>query len=299
MQPLIGVDFGGTKIECAALDEGGQCIARLRTPTPDNYGQAISATSALIAEVEQQVGHVDKVGIGAPGSISPRSGLIRNANRVYLNGQNFARDLEHKLGKSVRLSNDANCFAISEAVDGAAADGKIVFGVILGTGCGGGLVVNGQLIEGANGIGGEWGHNPLPWIDGREQEGEKCWCGQAGCLETWISGSGLERDFQRTAARELGAKEIVHAARNGDAQAAASFHAYLDRLARALAAVANLLDPDVFVLGGGMANVEEIYETVPQLMEKFIFCDHWAARICRAKWGDSSGVRGAARLFGG
>lgn len=297
MDLLIGVDFGGTKIEAAGLDAGGNIVARLRQPNPGAYDAAIGVVGALIAQVEAQVGLRGSVGVGVPGSLSPRTGLMRNANATWLNGRPFQRDLQSALGRPVRLANDANCLALSEAVDGAAADARVVFAVILGTGCGGGLVVDGKLIEGASGLGGEIGHNPLPWPRDDEHPGPACWCGKRGCIETWISGRGFARDFAEASGRELGAEAVVAAAREGDAAAAAAFDRYLDRTARALAHIANIVDPDVFVLGGGMSNVRELYDQLPERVRGYAFSEVWDGRIVQAKFGDSSGVRGAARLW--
>lgn len=294
----MGVDFGGTKIEVAALDAQGTPVVRRRVVTPDRYELALEAVRDLVREVESEVGVVDRLGVGTPGSVSPKSGLIRNANTIYLNGKPFAHDLAQATGKRIRLSNDANCLALSEAVDGAAAGARSVFAVILGTGCGGGLVINGQLVDGANGLAGEWGHNPLPWPSLDElQHAPLCWCGQRGCQETWISGSGLRRDYFEATGRRSTGEEILRAARGGERAAAEALERYLDRLSRALATVVNLIDPEVFVLGGGMANVDELYSALPTLIRRHVFSDVWSATIVRAKWGDSSGVRGAARLW--
>jgi fructokinase len=293
----IGVDFGGTKIEAAALDASGRFLSRGRVPNPGSYDAAIDAVRSLIARAEQEAGAEGTIGIGSPGSISPRTGLMRNANSTFLNGRSFREDLERALGREVRMANDANCLALSEAVDGAAAGARVAFGLILGTGCGGGLVVDGQIVEGANGIGGEWGHVPLPWMTEAEYPGPDCWCGQNGCLETWISGSGLRRDHAARTGDRLDGEAIVQAFRRGDPAAVGSFEAYVDRLGRAIAMLANIIDPDAFVLGGGMSNVEELYEMLPIAVRRYTFADSWDARIVQARWGDSSGVRGAARLW--
>jgi fructokinase len=294
---LLGVDFGGTKIEIAALDGEGAILSRMRRPNPGNYDGAITVICELVAQIEEHLGAHGSVGVGVPGSISPRSGLMRNANSTWLNGRAFQQDLQKALGREVKLANDANCLALSEAVDGAAAGARAVFAVILGTGCGGGLAVDGRLVEGANGIGGEIGHNPLPWATDSEHPGPLCWCGKHGCLETWISGQGFARDFAEASGRALRAEEIVPAARAGDADAGAALDRYVDRTARALAHVANIVDPDVFVLGGGMSNVGELYERLPAQIRRYVFSDVWEGRIVAAKYGDSSGVRGAARLW--
>jgi fructokinase len=295
----IGIDFGGTKIEAAALDASGAFLARLRTPNPGSYDAAIAEVRDLIARVEGDIGMPGTIGIGTPGSISPRTGLMRNANSVYLNGRAFREDLEAALSRPVRMANDANCLALSEAVDGAAAGRRSAFAVIIGTGCGGGLVVDGRIVEGANGIAGEWGHIPLPWPTGAEHPGPACWCGQHGCLESWVSGTGFRRDHQARTGAALDGPAIVAAARAGDAAAKASLDAYVDRLGRALALIANLVDPDSFVLGGGMSNVTEIYHALPAVVRRHTFSDGWSADIVPARWGDSSGVRGAARLWEG
>lgn len=293
----IGIDFGGTKIEAAALDADGAFLARLRTPNPGDYDAAIRDVRGLIAQVEREIGAVGTIGIGTPGSISPRTGLMRNANSTYLNGRAFREDLEAALERPVRMANDANCLALSEAVDGAAAGARVAFAVIIGTGCGGGLVVDGRIVEGANGIAGEWGHIPLPWATAAEHPGPACWCGQHGCLESWVSGTGFRRDHCERTGQHLDGAEIIAAMRAGDAAAAATFAAYVDRLGRALALIANLVDPDSFVLGGGMSNVTEIYDALPAAIGRYTFSDGWSAQIVPARWGDSSGVRGAARLW--
>lgn len=294
----IGIDFGGTKIEAAALDIEGKFLARVRAPNPGNYEAALRTVCELIEAVEKQAGARGTIGVGTPGSISPRSGTMRNANSVYLNGRDFRQDLSSALGREIKIANDANCLALSEVVDGAAAGSKVAFAAILGTGCGGGLVVNGQLIEGAHGVGGEWGHIPLPWPTHDEIEAPACWCGQRGCLETWVSGSGLQRDYAKIVGHALDGESIVRAARAGEAQAQAALDRYIDRLGRGLAVICNIVDPDTIVLGGGLSNVSELYNSLPEIIRKRVFSDTWKARIVPAKWGDSSGVRGAARLWG-
>ncbi|WP_349261214.1 ROK family protein [Povalibacter sp.] len=293
----IGVDFGGTKIEAAALDANGDFLARVRAPNPGNYDAAIRAVCDLVTDVESQAGGRGTVGVGSPGSISPRTGVMRNANSTYLNGRRFREDLALAMNREVRLANDANCLALSEVVDGAAVGSRVAFAIILGTGCGGGVVVNGHLIEGANGIGGEWGHMPLPWPTREEFDATQCWCGLRGCLETWVSGSGLQRDHASAGGSTLDGESIIRAARAGDALAAAAFDRYVSRLGRGMAALVNALDPDTFVLGGGMSNVAELYERLPAAIRPYVFSDAWEAKILPARWGDSSGVRGAARLW--
>lgn len=293
----IGVDFGGTKIEAAALGPDGEFLARVRGPNPGNYDAAVLAVRSLIHEAEHKAGAVGTVGIGTPGSVSPRTGVMRNANSTWLNGRTFREDLEAALGRPVRLANDANCLALSEAVDGAGAGAQSVFAVIIGTGCGGGLVIDGRLVEGANGVGGEWGHVPLPWMTADEFPGPMCWCGRHSCLETWISGTGFRRDYALHAGREMKGEEIIAASRAGDPQAAAAFERYIDRLGRGLAVICNIVDPDAFVFGGGVSNVPELYGRLHGAIEQYVFSDSWHATMAPAKWGDSSGVRGAARLW--
>jgi fructokinase len=293
----IGIDVGGTKIEAAALDESGAWLSRLRVPTPDNYDAALQALVEIVQRTEQEVGPAQSIGIGSPGSISARTGVMRNANTTYLNGRRFREDVAAALGREIRLENDANCLALSEALDGAAAGSRVTFAVIIGTGCGGGLVVDGRIVEGANGIAGEWGHIPLPWASADEVPGPECWCGLHGCLEKWISGTGFQADYaRRTGVTKKGA-DIIADARQGDASATATLNAYIDRLGRALAVIANIADPDCFVFGGGMSNVTEIYDRLPSVIDRYTFSDGWAARLVPAKWGDSSGVRGAAHLW--
>jgi fructokinase len=294
----IGVDVGGTKIESAALDVQGNFVARIRRATPSNYDAAIRLVCELVSSAEQQA-QVEgaSVGIGIPGSISPHTGRVHNANTQWLNGRPFHEDMSQALRRDVRIANDANCLALSEARDGAAAGSTTTFAAVLGTGCGGGLMFNGQLVEGANGIGGEWGHNPLPWLSPDELVEPPCWCGQSGCLENWISGSGLERDYARATNLQRTGEEIVEEARNGGAAAARALDRYVSRLGRALAMICNVVDPDTIVLGGGLSNVSELYERLPPMVRAYVFAQTWSARIVAARWGDSSGVRGAARLW--
>ena len=295
----IGVDFGGTKIEAAALSPEGAFLARIRAPNPGSYDAALRTVQELVEQAESVAGAKGTVGIGTPGSISPRTRLMRNANSVWLNGRDLNADLSAALKRPVRIANDANCLALSEVVDGAAAGSKVAFAVVLGTGCGGGLVINQQLVEGANGIGGEWGHIPLPNPRGDEQIAPLCWCGHHGCLETWISGSGLERDFQSIHGERRTAEEVIGLMRDGDEQALSSFHRYSDRLARALATVCNIVDPDTIVFGGGLSNVAELFTALPAAIGSYVFSDTWTTNLVAARWGDSSGVRGAARLWPG
>ncbi|ESQ79738.1 ROK family protein [Asticcacaulis sp. YBE204] len=301
----IGVDFGGTKIEAAALSPDGAFLARHRQPNPGNYDDALRLVRDLIGHVEREARSIApdlgtapaSIGIGSPGSASPHTGLMRNANSVYLNGRTFQADLEEVLQRPVRLANDANCLALSEARDGAARGAASVFAVIVGTGCGGGVVVNGRLVEGANGVAGEWGHMPLPWPQPEEYPGPVCWCGLHGCLETWVSGSGFARDYREATGRDRKGEAIIEAMRAGDPDATAAFGRLVSRLGRSLAVVVNLFDPDVFVFGGGLSNVSEIYDQLPEVISPYVFTDIWKARLVPAKWGDSSGVRGAAYLW--
>jgi fructokinase len=296
----IGVDFGGTKIEAAALGADGAFLARVRKPNPGEYDAAVEAVRDLVLQAEREAGATQAtVGLGIPGSVSPVTGRIRNANSTWMNDRPFKEDVERALGRPIRLQNDANCFALSEAVDGAAAGAAVVFGAILGTGCGGGVVVNGQALEGRNGIAGEWGHSPLPWPTAEERGSHACWCGRIDCLETWVSGSAFVEDYERATKRRLDGKAIMQAARAGEAAAVACFDLYVDRLSRALAVICDILDPHVIVLGGGMSNVDELYERLPPLVGARAFTDRFETPILRAKYGDSSGVRGAAWLWPG
>ena len=293
----IGVDFGGTKIEAAALVAGGHIIARLREPNPGGYDAALATLRSLIDRIEAKVGAAASVGVGLPGSVSPKTGVARNANTTWLNGRPFREDLAAALGRPVRVANDANCLALSEAVDGAGAGANVVFAVILGTGCGGGVTAGGRLIEGLNGVGGEWGHMPLPWPDGDELPAPTCWCGQTGCLELYCSGTGFQNDFRRVTGKTALGADIIAAMRAGDADATAAFARYTDRLGRALAVVVNIIDPDVIVLGGGMSNVVELYDGLRPVIAGRIFSDVFETPIRPAVHGDSSGVRGAAWLW--
>jgi fructokinase len=305
----IGIDLGGSKIEAVALDRLGAERIRLRIATPRNdYGAGVGAVAELVAEIEQKLTVTATVGVGMPGAISTESGLVKNANSTWLNGKPFQRDLEVALGREVRVQNDANCFALSEAVDGAAVGFPVVFGVIVGTGTGGGVVVNGHVLLGANAIAGEWGHNPLPWprletdagapLRGIEEwPGPPCYCGRSGCIETFLSGPGLSRDFAQMSGVSLDPAAIAARAERGDAAAEASLRRYEDRMARALASVINVLDPDVIVLGGGVSNLNRLYTNVPARWGRFVFSDSVRTRLVRARHGDASGVRGAARLW--
>ena len=293
----IGVDVGGTKLEVIAIDHDGREVLRRRMATPrGSYEGTLDAIRTLVLEAESEVGP-STVGIGMPGTISPATGLVKNANSTWLNGQPFGRDLMRVLDRELRLANDANCLALSEATDGAAAGASPVFAVILGTGVGGGLAVHGQIVVGVNAIAGEWGHNPVPWPTAGEWPGPPCYCGRTGCIETLLSGPGFEADHAEQLGIRLRGVEIVAAAEAGDAAAAATLARYEERLARCLAAIINVLDPEVIVLGGGLSNIDRFYLSVPRLWEPFVFSDRVDTRLVRAQHGDSSGVRGAAWLW--
>jgi fructokinase len=296
----IGIDLGGTKIEAVALGENGAELFRRRVDTPrGSYDGTVSAIKALVDAAERSVGARGTVGVGIPGTISPASGLVKNANSTWLNGRPFDRDLAAALSRPVRLANDANCFALSEATDGAAAGADVVFGVIIGTGTGGGVVVQRRVLVGPNAVAGEWGHNPLPWPSADEVPGEPCYCGLSGCIETFLSGSGLQRTDAEIRGIDRGhaAAEIARLAGDGDLAASAALERYCDRMARALASIINVLDPDVIVLGGGLSNIDRLYEHVPSLWQKWVFSDAVATPLVKARHGDSSGVRGAAWLW--
>ncbi|MBN8473699.1 MAG: ROK family protein [Sulfuritalea sp.] len=304
----IGIDLGGTKMEVIALGSGGDALLRERTATPQgNYPATIAAVAGLVAMAERKVMFLRgcakdgtqadatgaTVGIGIPGAESRASGLVKNANSTCLIGKPLKRDLELALGREVRIANDANCFALSEAVDGAGAGASVVFGVILGTGVGGGIVIDGKVLSGANAIAGEWGHNPMPG----EHHKDVCYCGRKGCIELYLSGPGLAADHRRVTGVDASAIRIVECAATGDAQCEATLQRYEARLARALAQVINILDPDVIVLGGGLSNIDRLYENVPRLLGEHVFSDRVATRLLKHRHGDSSGVRGAAWLW--
>jgi fructokinase len=294
----IGVDLGGTKIEAIALADDGSIPIRRRVATPRHaYRATLDTIAGLVAEIESVTGERSSVGVGMPGAVSPATGLVKNANSTWLIGQPLAEDLSAALGRPVRLANDANCFALSEASDGAAAGAAVAFGVIVGTGTGGGVVVNGRLLTGPNAIAGEWGHNPLPWPHGDEAPGIACYCGQYGCIETFLSGPGLARDHRAATGSEIEPAEVVRRAMSGDEAAAATLDRYEDRMARALATVINILDPDVIVLGGGMSHTARLYANVPARWSRYVFSDRVTTRLVPPAHGDSSGVRGAAWLW--
>ncbi|MGB6086289.1 ROK family protein [Parvibaculum sp.] len=294
----IGIDLGGTKIEGIALGPDGTERARKRVPSPRNdYAATITAIRDLVASLEAEAGTQGSVGIGMPGAISPATGLVKNANSTWLNGQPFHADIEAALARPVRLANDADCFALSEATDGAGAGAPSVFGVILGTGVGGGIVVNGRLLSGPNAIAGEWGHNSLPFVLPDEMPGPDCYCGKKGCIESWLSGPGFAADYMLDTREALSPEGIVAAAQAGNRPARFALRRYADRLARALAHIINILDPHVIVLGGGMSNIDALYDEVPARWGAYIFSDTVATRLARHQHGDSSGVRGAAWLW--
>jgi fructokinase len=294
----IGVDLGGTKIEAVALDDDGRELGRRRVPTPrHDYDATLAAIARLVHELEQSTGRSGTLGVGMPGAISPASGLVKNANTTWLIGRAFDRDLAARLGRPVRCANDANCFALSEAVDGAGAGSRVVFGVIVGTGTGGGVVVDRKVLTGPNAIAGEWGHIPLPWPQPGEWPGPPCYCGKTGCVETFLSGPGLARDYALATGHTLEPPEIAAHAARGDQAAAAVLERYAGRMARALAVVLNVLDPDVVVLGGGMSRIAELYERVPRLLPEWTFSDRVVTPLRPPVHGDAGGVRGAAWLW--
>jgi fructokinase len=294
----IGIDLGGTKIEGIALDDDGCERARVRVSTPTgDYDGTLSAVKDLVSTLERRAGPARTIGVGIPGAVSPASGLVKNANATWLIGRPLGHDLSQRLGRAVRVANDANCFAVSEAVDGAGAGFAVVFGVILGTGVGGGIVVRGSLLAGANAIAGEWAHNPLPWPGDNERPGPPCYCGKHGCIEAFVSGPGLALDYRLTAGADALPAEIADRANAGEAAALAALDRYEGRLARALATVINILDPDVIVLGGGISNIDRLYRNVPTLWPAWVFSDRVTTALRRNHHGDSSGVRGAAWLW--
>lgn len=325
----LGIDFGGTKTEIIGLDaHNGKELYRKRIPTARNdYPKTLKSFKGLIDEAETNLGMTGTIGMGIPGSISRDTGTVKNSNSVWMNGKPLKEDLEKMMGREIRMQNDANCFAVSEATDGAAQGADVVFGVIIGTGCGGGVVINGKPIMGINGIGGEWGHNPLPnprtYVpegthvqkfegllneqnpyshithdkDWNETPGPTCFCGRNGCQELWLSGTGFKLDYKRVTGEELSTHDVITNARKGEPKAVAALERYVDRLARALGGVINLLDPDVIVLGGGMSNVAALYEEVPKIWGKYIFSDFVHTKLRSPIHGDSSGVRGAAWLW--
>lgn len=293
----LGIDLGGTKTEIIALNEHGHELLRERVQTKSgDYAATLQTIVSLVAHAEQTLGERGSVGIGTPGAISPATGLMRNCNSTWLNGRPLLRDLAQHLGRDVRIENDANCFTLSEATDGAGEGHDVMFGVILGTGVGGGIAVHGKLLSGPNRVAGEWGHNPLPWPRDDERPGPLCYCGKHGCIETFLCGPALARDHARHNGVELSAQEVAAAGERGDAGSNASMARYEERLARALAHVINVLDPDAIVLGGGLSNITRWYESVPRLWSQWVFSDRVDTPLLRNRHGDSSGVRGAAWL---
>ena len=294
----LGVDLGGTKIEIAALDHAGAVRHRERVATPkDDYPGTLEAVAGLVEGAERALGARGTVGIAMPGAISLATGRVKNANSTWLNGRPLKQDLERRLAREVRLANDANCFALSEAIDGAGRGANVVFGVILGTGVGGGIVAHGRILEGANSIAGEWGHNPLPLPRAEDHPLPLCYCGRRACIETYLSGPGLSADHARASGERAPADEIAHRAEEGDAACAATLERYGGRLARALASVINVLDPDAIVLGGGLSAIARLYEEVPRRWGEHVFSDEVRTRLVPPVHGDASGVRGAAWLW--
>jgi fructokinase len=294
----IGIDLGGTKIEAIALAAEAVVAPRRRLPTPRDYEATLDVIARLVGELETETGRTGSVGIGIPGVVTRATGLVKNANSVWLNGRPLQADVEARLGRPVRMANDANCFTLSEAIDGAGQGAETVFGVILGTGVGGGIAVGGRILDGPNQVAGEWGHNQMPWMTDEERnEAPPCYCGKSGCVETWLSGPGLERDAARLDGRSRSALDVVQAAAAGDPCAVQALRRYENRLARGLASVVNLLDPGVIVLGGGMSNLPGLTDAVATLLPRYVFSDAVLTRVLLNRHGDSSGVRGAAWLW--
>ena len=297
----IGIDLGGTKIEVIALDEAGDSLFRKRIPTPrGDYLATLNAIVGLVNDAETATGMTGTVGVGIPGTLSPVTGKVKNANSTWLNGQYFDADLSKLLKRPVKVANDANCLAVSEAVDGAGAGAKVVFAVIIGTGCGAGIAINGQVHSGGNGVAGEWGHNPLPWQDDKDRlflDDEICYCGLTGCTELFVSGTGFIADYKKLSGEQKTGLEIVKLAQEGNKQAVIAMDHYQTRLAKALAQAINMLDPDVIVLGGGMSNVDSLYDALPEKIRNWVFGRECDTPIRKAVHGDSSGVRGAAWLY--
>lgn len=294
----IGIDLGGTKIEGVLLDDTGNELLRLRVATPrHDYAATLAAVASLVSTLEHDAKVQATVGVGIPGAVSPATGMVKNANATWLIGRPLDKDLARALDRPIRVANDANCFAVAEALDGAGAGANVVFGVILGTGVGGGIVVGRRILGGANAIAGEWGHNPLPWADDDDRPAAPCYCGGSGCIETYLSGSGLAATFRAAGGADLAAAEIAARADAGDALALGALERYADRLARALASVINVLDPDVIVLGGGLSNIARLYPRVRERWSRWVFSDRVTTRLCRNRHGDPAGVRGAAWLW--
>ena len=294
----IGIDLGGTKIELIALDASGEERFRKRVPTPRQYPSTLDAIVELVNEAELVIGEKASIGVGIPGIVSPFTGLVKNANSTWINGHPLDVDLGKRLVRKVKVANDANCFAVSEAVDGAAKNSAVVFGVIIGTGCGAGIAINGQVHAGGNGIGGEWGHNPLPWMTPDEHHSTSCFCGNRDCIETFISGTGFVRDFRESGGEAASGIEIAQLMEQGDALATQAFTRFIDRIARSLAHVINVLDPDVIVLGGGVSNIDAIYTELPAVLPNYVLGRECETPVVKNQYGASSGVRGAAWLWG-
>ncbi len=293
----IGIDLGGTKIEALALDDAGLEIARHRMDTPrGDYDGTVAAIAGLVARIERETGMTGTVGAGIPGSLRA-NGLVKNANSTWLNGRPFGEDLSRAMGREVRVQNDANCLAVSEATDGAAAGKGVVFAVILGTGCGGGVALSGHVHKGPNGVGGEWGHIPLPWAKPEELPGPACYCGLSGCMEVWTSGTGLSMDYNAVTGKNLTTREIAVLEAAGDPEAVAAFDRFVDRLGRGLAVIVNSLDPDVIVFGGGVSRWDRLYRDLPAKIRPYVFGGDFDTPLVQAMYGDSSGVRGAAWLW--
>jgi fructokinase len=294
----IGVDLGGTKIEFVALEGGGRELHRHRIATPRfDYEGTVQAIKEAVEGIEKELGRTATVGVGIPGTVSTKTGLVKNANSTWLNGKPFDKDLSRALGREVRCANDANCLAVSEATDGAGAGKHVVFAVILGTGCGGGIAVDGRVHSGLNGVAGEWGHNTLPWMRAEEYPGPACYCGRNGCIETWVSGTGLEADYERATKISLKGPEIIARSAAGEPAALAALERLEDRLTRGLAQVINLIDPDVIVMGGGVSQIPQLYQNVPARLKEYVFGKEADTPVVPAKHGDASGVRGAAWLW--
>ncbi|MEZ9368480.1 fructokinase [Shewanella sp. 10N.286.51.B2] len=294
----MGIDLGGTKIEVVALAEDSSELFRKRIPTPKNYPETLDAIVGLVNDAEAETQQTGSVGVGIPGVVSPLTGLVKNSNSTWINGHPLDKDLSARLDREVRVANDANCFAVSEAVDGAAAGKDVVFGVIIGTGCGGGLAINGKVHGGGNGIGGEWGHNPLPWMTSDEFNSTSCFCGNKDCIETFISGTGFVRDFRRAGGEADSGIQISQMMADGHPLATQAFVRFMDRLARSLAHLINMLDPDVIVLGGGVSNIDAIYTELPKVLPKYVVGRECDTLVVKNEYGASSGVRGAAWLWG-
>jgi fructokinase len=293
----LGIDLGGTKIEIVSLDQDGRELFRTREPTPSgDYSATLLTIVKLVHDAESWLGPASSIGIGTPGSLSKATGLLRNSNSTCLNGRPFLRDIESHLNRKVKIANDANCFALSEATDGAASGYEIVFGVIVGTGTGAGIVVGGRALTGINGISGEWGHNPLPWPEANELPGLPCYCGKSGCIETFLSGPGMSAWHLQAFGKSLSPEEIVRGAEKGDRDCEESLQIYESRFARSLSHVINILDPDAIVLGGGLSNIDRLYRNIPAIWGNWVFSDRVDTRLVKHAHGDSSGVRGAARL---